>query len=118
MIILEFRNVEMDFCPSCEGCWLDRGELGLIISGTPDLPREMDLPGGRKSPRRCPRCNGRMLAGTLPRTTVEVDVCGRQHGVWLDKGELQSIVKERGGEKAAEALAEFVTGVFGAKKNE
>ena len=118
MVILEFHSVEMDFCPSCEGCWLDRGELGLIISGTPDLPDEFKLAGERKSERRCPRCERRMRAGLLPATQVEVDVCDRQHGLWLDKGELQAIVRDRGAEKSAAAVAEFVMGVFGTKKNE
>lgn len=114
MIILEFKNVEMDFCPSCEGCWLDQGELGLILTGTMDVPEEWKLTGEKKSKRKCPRCTGKMRAGVLPGTDVEVDVCARNHGLWLDQGELQAVCRERGGESTASALAGFVANVFGA----
>ena len=26
-------SVEIDFCPSCKGVWLDKGELGTIVEG-------------------------------------------------------------------------------------
>ena len=115
MIILEFRNVEMDFCPSCEGCWLDRGELGLILTGTTDVPVDWKLAGEKKSKRRCPRCTGKMRAGALPGTDVEVDACVKQHGLWLDQGELQTVCRERGSRGAACSLTEFVASVFGGK---
>jgi uncharacterized protein len=116
MMILEFQNVEMDFCPSCEGCWLDRGELGLILTGTLDAPGDWKLIGEQKSDRRCPRCTGKMKAGILPGTDVEVDVCLKHHGFWLDKGELQTVVKERGA-SASSSLTAFVASVFGGKAN-
>ncbi|OQW97140.1 MAG: hypothetical protein BWK77_02525 [Verrucomicrobia bacterium A1] len=116
MAVLELENVEVDFCFACEGCWLDRGELGLILTGAPDVPEDLNLAGGKKSSRRCPRCNGRMRAGPAPGTDVEVDVCARHHGVWLDKGELQTIARERTGTQRANALADFVSNMFGGKK--
>ena len=116
MVVLEYQNVEVDFCLACEGCWLDRGELGLILTGRPDLPEDLRLAAEKKSKRLCPRCSGKMHAGVLPGTDVEIDVCARHHGVWLDKGELQAIVKERAGTKHADALASFVSNVFGQKK--
>jgi uncharacterized protein len=116
MVVLEYRNVEVDFCFACEGCWLDRGELGLILTGRPELPRDLKLAAGKKSPRRCPRCNRKMLAGPAPGTDVEVDVCVRHHGVWLDKGELQMVARERSGTVRANALADFVSNLFGGKK--
>jgi hypothetical protein len=117
MVILEYRNIELDFCPACAGCWLDQGELGLILSGQMDLPEDWYLTGNRKSKRRCPRCGGKMKAGILPGTKVEVDVCDRKHGFWLDKGELQEIAKARSSTGNAATLAEFISGIFGSDKN-
>ena len=31
LLISERQNVEIDYCPSCRGVWLDRGELDKII---------------------------------------------------------------------------------------
>ncbi len=115
MVVLEFNQVEVDFCLACRGCWLDRGELGLILTGTVDVPEHWTLKGEKKSKRRCPRCGGKMKAGTLPDTSVEVDLCAGQDGVWLDGGELETIVRERGSDKTAASLAEFVAEVFGRK---
>ncbi len=30
--ITERKNVEIDYCPSCRGVWLDKGELDKIIA--------------------------------------------------------------------------------------
>ncbi|AXH14127.1 zf-TFIIB domain-containing protein [Malaciobacter mytili] len=31
LVISERQSVEIDYCPSCRGVWLDRGELDKII---------------------------------------------------------------------------------------
>ncbi len=31
LVITDRQGVEIDFCPSCRGVWLDRGELDKII---------------------------------------------------------------------------------------
>lgn len=31
LAIAERRGIEIDYCPSCRGVWLDRGELDRII---------------------------------------------------------------------------------------
>ena len=32
LLITERHQVEIDYCPSCRGIWLDRGELDKIIA--------------------------------------------------------------------------------------
>jgi len=34
LLIAERHGVEIDYCPSCRGVWLDRGELDKIIERT------------------------------------------------------------------------------------
>ncbi len=117
MMILEFNRIELDFCAACQGCWMDRGELGLLLRGTPDLPDDFKLTGETKSKRRCPKCSQHMRAGVLPGTDVEIDVCTGD-GVWLDKGEAQTIAREKANSVHGTAFIEFVSSVFGgAKKN-
>jgi uncharacterized protein len=116
MIILEFRDVELDFCPSCEGCWLDAGELGLILQGERDLPEDAGSWATSPSRRRCPRCNGKMKCGKAPGTDIEADVCVKRHGMWLDRDELAAIAAARTDNPNAATLGEFCRNVFGQKK--
>lgn len=34
LILSERKGIEIDYCPSCRGIWLDRGELDKIIERT------------------------------------------------------------------------------------
>lgn len=39
LLISERQGIEIDYCPSCRGVWLDRGELDKIIErSTHDVP--------------------------------------------------------------------------------
>ena len=93
MIILEYNKVELDYCPSCAGCWLDQGELELLL----DLPAQaLDLSAitaAPRSKRRCPHCRKKLLREDFPHTDIEVDICPRDGGIWLDRGELVAIAR-------------------------
>ena len=107
MLVMEFEGVELDFCPACRGCWLDEGELALI------LHENVDLPAGRKGGRRCPHCLKKMTVGPLPGTEVEVDACPAKHGLWLDAGELEAIARSRAAPGRATTLAGYCGKLFG-----
>ena len=68
MVILEYQNVEIDFCVKCHGCWLDKGELGLILNDRMELPDNWTLVAERKSDR----------TRTLPRR-----ICRSEIGAFL-----------------------------------
>lgn len=49
LVMSERQNIEIDYCPTCRGVWLDRGELDKIIERSaaaeapvrqPDPPRD------------------------------------------------------------------------------
>ena len=107
MIILEYDQIEIDYCPSCAGCWLDQGELELMF----DMPDEiLDLSKFHSSPkgkRRCPRCRKKLKVDMFPGTDVEVDICSNDGGIWLDKGELLSIAKRDAKGSAISRLNNF-----------
>lgn len=44
LVMTERSGVEIDYCPTCRGVWLDRGELDKII--------ERDAPPPRREPDR------------------------------------------------------------------
>lgn len=112
MMILEYNDVELDYCPVCEGVWLDQGELELILEMR---DHEIDLshmPDLKKSKRRCPRCRKKMIEGKFPGTEVEVDVCTRDGGIWLDKGELVEIANSQSSGEILKQTKDFFTDLF------
>jgi len=45
LVMSERQGVEIDYCPTCRGVWLDRGELDKIIeksSAVPAVPQPRD----------------------------------------------------------------------------
>lgn len=112
MIVLEFRDVETDYCPRCGGIWLDRGELGLLLRRTLDLP-PAEIQNPKSGARACPHCTRKMTIAQLPGAGVEVDLCPHDHGIWLDKGELRAIMGAGTDRESAAALAEYYDEVFG-----
>lgn len=49
--ITERQGIEIDYCPSCRGVWLDRGELDKIIDRADNVapPSSKDTRGDRWS---------------------------------------------------------------------
>lgn len=101
MIVVERQGIEVDFCISCRGLWFDGGEIALLGES---LGREIDpLALGeplqrpvRERARKCPRCDVRMSKVELEakRPTL-ADRCPREHGLWLDSGELAAFLESR-----------------------
>ncbi|WP_175922123.1 zf-TFIIB domain-containing protein [Burkholderia latens] len=45
LLMAERQSIEIDYCPTCRGVWLDRGELDkLIARETGDAPVRRDEP--------------------------------------------------------------------------
>ena len=47
LVMSERQGVEIDYCPTCRGVWLDRGELDKIIAknaaqAVPAAPQQLD----------------------------------------------------------------------------
>lgn len=112
MMILEYKEVEVDYCPNCEGVWLDQGELELLLE-TDDAHIDLSDAGGfEKGQRLCPRCRKKMVKGSFPGTEVEVDICPRDNGLWLDKGELYDITHIHSNSTIAQQTRAFFSDLF------
>ena len=98
MVVLELDQVEIDYCANCGGIWLDSGELELLLESKTEREKLMssfkeDTTTKEKS-YSCPICGKRMskiLVGEDEQ--VLVDKCRKDHGIWFDKGELNSVIK-------------------------
>ncbi len=103
MLVLEFELVEIDYCPECNGVWLDSGELELIgrKAGTlhGELLSALEKEQGKRAGggRRCPVCRKAMRqVHTRTDPPIVLDRCPRQHGLWFDRGELPAVVQAAG----------------------
>ncbi len=100
MIVMEYKQIEIDFCHKCSGIWFDRGELALLMkSATPSSPGIPALGGEAGETRsfgkrRCPICGKRMREVSIGEPKIEVDVCQQGDGMWFDGGELQELLKQ------------------------
>jgi Zn-finger nucleic acid-binding protein len=88
----------LDICGKCGGQFFDTGEMFKAFGMKAD-PSYWDRPetGGVVAPSElhCPNCEKHLLAQNVEYegTKVEIDRCGKCGGVWLDKGEVETIMK-------------------------
>lgn len=98
MIVLELDEVEVDYCTSCQGIWLDAGELDLLLGGAEAAVTLMESFSTAETPeaaRKCPICRKKMekvSAGQSGGKRELLDRCKKEHGLWFDRGELQAIL--------------------------
>ena len=81
LIVVEYHDIELDWCPQCEGLWFDSGEMELVSAqmrgaGVVTMPsRKADT---NEKKLKCPECrttmDKRLLGDSSP---VVADVCPR-----------------------------------------
>jgi len=125
-IIVEYHDIELDYCTNCCGVWFDAGELELLLEsaglgGTKaflDSVLSAGAAGAAEKKRRCPICNLKMKKNFVDRPSQTlVDICPDRHGIWFDGGEFErllgSLAEERPGTNAAfEKLLDFFKETF------
>lgn len=98
MIVLELDEVEIDYCPGCEGIWLDAGELELLLGDARqanEVLQSFSTAETTEAARKCPICRKKMekvRVGQADGKRELLDRCKKEHGLWFDGGELQAIL--------------------------
>ena len=98
MIVLELNEVEIDFCISCKGIWLDSGELELLLEennnpGSSNLFNPAQNISEKK--KKCPICYKKMEKFEIgQKKKILIDKCKRDHGIWFDENELHDVISE------------------------
>jgi len=97
MIIVEYRQIELDVCAACKGVWFDAEELELLLESLGLESAELGRPPAAKpaeAARKCPCCRARMAKVLMgPGEGVLIDRCKRGHGLWFDGGELDVVIR-------------------------
>lgn len=57
LVMSERSGIEIDYCPTCRGVWLDRGELDKIIDRSLTAPAPQAAPQAAPPPQQ-PRYEG------------------------------------------------------------
>lgn len=99
MIVMELDQIELDVCPDCQGIWFDAQELRELFElvGVPeqvhDLEDHLERFDRARGRRSCPRCGARIEPVKSPASDGDLvlDRCPRGHGLWFDKGELETL---------------------------
>lgn len=91
-------TIPVDQCPSCQGIWFDEKELQSVLTRSHDLHRGLHRSTGEPSLNQkrgtCPRDKSGMLrAFSSTGERVVLDMCPDCHGLWLDGGELDRLIK-------------------------
>ena len=98
LVILEHDKVEIDYCPSCKGIWLDSGELELLMESK-DVEtkfKHFKTAGDIKEKKyNCPICNKKMDKVEFENSKIILDKCKNDHGLWFDKGELNLLLSNK-----------------------
>ena len=95
-IILELNQIEVDYCTSCHGAWLDEGELELLLQNSGKKDKLLDSfvidKNSKENSVMCPICSKKMDK-IIYFDKITLDKCPHKHGLWFNKGELVAVVE-------------------------
>ena len=119
LIVLELEQIEIDYCTSCGGIWLDAGELELLLETEQERKRLLNLLIEDRSVKEksypCPICSRKMKKLFVgEEKKILIDKCKKNHGLWLDKGELKSVI-ELGSQNRDSKIINLLTEMFESK---
>ncbi|HLO57881.1 MAG TPA: zf-TFIIB domain-containing protein [Bacteroidales bacterium] len=99
--ILDFKYfLNIDYCESCGGIWLDKGEMERLektIEPTFYEIRKIPSQKVQLQPVICPSCSNTEPLQKLQHwrdNHVIIDLCTQCKGIWLDTGEIEAIREE------------------------
>ena len=126
MLVVEYNNIELDYCNDCHGVWFDSTELELLLKSVNLDSQNLLLNDILKSPeamtqekkRRCLICRQKMKKTTIGENPgVLVDVCPQGHGLLFDGGEVAQLLKhlvrkQPAGQDSQQQIISFLGEVF------
>jgi hypothetical protein len=111
MIVVEYHNIELDYCNGCKGVWFDSGELELLLKSQglegskpflDNILKSQEAASSEKK-RNCPICGRKMKKTAIGgEPEILIDTCRDEHGLWFDGGEVAQLIRHLAGEHVPE----------------
>jgi Zn-finger nucleic acid-binding protein len=108
MVVVEYHDIELDYCDSCKGVWFDSGELDLLLKSQgleepkvffDDIINSQEAASSEKN-RNCPICGRKMKKTAIDgQPGILIDVCRDKHGLWFDGGEAVQLIRHLAAER-------------------
>ncbi len=126
MVVIEYHDIELDYCDSCKGVWFDSGELDLLLKSQgleepkvffDDIINSREVASSEKK-RNCPICDRKTKKTAIGgQPEILIDVCRDKHGLWFDGGEAIQLIRRLAGERlpkgdSSEQVIGFLEEVF------
>ena len=126
MIVVEYHNIELDYCNSCKGVWFDSGELELLLESHSleetkaffdDILNSQEAVSSEEK-RKCPICSHKMKKTAIgEQPEILIDICRDEHGLWFDGGEVAQLIRRLAGKHppkhdSREQVISFLEEVF------
>ena len=126
MIVIEYHDIELDYCSSCKGVWFDSGEMELLLEAhgleeakvfLDNLLNSQEAVSSEKK-RNCPICGHKMKKTTIgEQPKILIDICNKEHGLWFDGGEVTQLMRHLAAEHlpkqdSSEQVISFLEEVF------
>ncbi len=96
MDTMNMMGVEFENCPRCTGVWLDRGELGALTRSRGGKALRVEVANQKRTQFVCPKCRPAAILFEGSHDLADdfqLDICGRCEGIWFDRGEFPSLLK-------------------------
>lgn len=113
IFVIEYDDIELDYCQQCRGVWFDRGELDLLLGDAASV--EIEAVPSEESLRRCPICRAPMAKMNIgPGGGVLIDACPQQCGLWFDGGEVGDLAGalQQEGQQLPQGVVDFLRAIF------
>ncbi len=93
--IQNYEGIEVNACKNCGGMWFDYKEVDELEDRTLDKDefKNSMITHVRESTRKCPVCSVDMKQFNYRWEDLELEMCPKEHGFWLDKGEEKRITE-------------------------
>ena len=106
MLVIEYHDIELDYCNSCKGVWFDSGELELLLKSQGleepkvflDSILNSQEAASLEKKRICPICARKMKKTAIGgQPEILIDICRDEHGLWFDGGEVAQLIRRLSG---------------------
>ena len=87
------KGVLIDTCSSCQGVWLDQGEIDFFIQNREALRKyqQEGLTQIHPTDDKCSKCNLQMIRGPFPGFSYLFEECPSCKGLYIDKHEFEKL---------------------------